>query len=158
MRLAPVGIAVSALVTMIIAPANAVPRSCNSSAITPIERKTVSTLQNMHFLQLKEDKVIKILNLLSQKISSSDNSKDTDSVDYHNDLVEQYNSVIGEMNKLSEQFNQLKNLYNALVSKSSPSTNTIFVTCINSEVSVVDATTISRNADLLNATIETLKN
>lgn len=155
-RLVSVGIAISALIISIM-PANAEPILCKTSAITPTERKTVIALQNMHSVQLKLELANKNLKKLNRQIGLGYNSNDAASVNHYNDLIDKYNGAVGDRNKLSDQYNQLKNSFNALVNKISPSRNITFITCLNSELSVVEATTNSQNADLLNTNIETLR-
>ena len=138
-------------------PGHAEPSLCKFSAITATKRQTVIALQNMRFLQLKLEIMNSNLNTLNHQITFGYNSNDAGSVNYFNDLIAKYNDVVGERNKLSKQYNQLKDLFNALVNKISPSRNTTFVTCLNSELSVVEATTTNQNGELLNTNIETLR-
>lgn len=155
MKLLSVGIAISALIISTL-PANAEPNSCKNSAITPAEREAVSIMQNMYSVQLKLEKVGVSLDELSHQKSAGYDSSDTASVSHYNDLVAKYNGVVKERNQLSDRYNQLKDSFNALTPEISPSSNHIFITCINSEISVLDTNTVSINTDDLSRDIENL--
>jgi hypothetical protein len=156
MRLVSVGITMSALIISIV-PANAEPNSCKNSAITAAEREAVSIMQNMYSVQLKLEVSSGNLNKINHQKSVGYNSSDTASVGHYNDLIAKYNDAVEERNKLSDQYNQLKDSFNALTPKISPSYNYTFITCINSEISLIEANTASINVDNLNRNIENLK-
>lgn len=155
-KLLSVGITMSALIISIM-PAIAEPNSCKNSAITPAEREAVSIMQNMYSIQLNLEKVGVSLDELSHQKSAGYDSSNTASVNYYNDLVAKYNDVVKERNQLSDQYNQLKDSFNALTPKISPSKNYVFITCLNGELSLLEANTASINADDLTREVEDLK-
>lgn len=156
MRLVSVGITISALIISVM-PANAEPNSCKNSAITPAEREAVSIMQDMYSVQLNLEKVGVSLDKLNRQRNVGYDSSDAASVNHYNDLVAKYNDVVKERNKLSDQYNQLKNSFNALNPKISPSYNYTFITCISSEISVLNTNIASINTDDLNREVESLK-
>jgi len=156
MRLVSIGITMSALIISIV-PANAEPNSCKSSAITPAEREAVSIMQNMYSVQLSLEKVGVSLDKLNRQKNVGYDSSDAASVNRYNELVDKYNNVVKERNKLSDQYNQLKDSFNALNPKISPSYNYTFITCISSEISVLNTNTASINTDGLNREVENLQ-
>lgn len=137
---------------------NAEPKSCKNLAVTSKEMETVNLLQEMHYVQLEMNNQQDKLDELKLQTRQDYDSYDSNSVDAHNQKVEEYNAVVHIKNKLSREFNKLKNSYNLLVDEISPSTNTSFTLCLNTQVLAIGARTTVINVDALDNNLENTRN
>ena len=143
-KLFSLGVAI--LVSLIpIKSVNANPTSCKASATTVSERKSVIILEDMYALQAQMNVIDDNLDELNSKQSLGYDSYDANSVNKYNDLINDYNDVLDKKNILSYKFNSLRDSFNAIISKTPPSPNILFVNCLNIAVMGIDINTSGLN-------------
>lgn len=123
--------------------------SCAGYAVTNPEKQLVEVLQTMNAVKSEMVTIDKQLEELRSQMDREDNFSSSESVNRHNLLVDGFNSLVFQRNQLKDNHSSLRDSFNLLVNVTSPSRNTSFVLCMNSEVVATDASTVKLNADSL---------
>ena len=137
-------------------PVKAEPLSCAGYAVTNPERQLVQVLQTMNAVKSEMTTIDEQLKELRIQMDKGYDSSSCESVNSYNLLVNLFNSLVLQRNQLNDKHNSLSDSFNSLVNVTSPSRNTSFVTCMNSEVVATDASTAQLNAENLNQQVENL--
>lgn len=135
--------------------AKAKPLSCAGYAVTNPEKQLVEVLQAINAVKTKMVTIDKQLKNLRSQMDGEYDSSRSESVNAYNLLINDFNNLVLQKNQLSDKHNSLKNSFNSLIKVTSPSKNTSFVLCMNSEVVATDASTVM-NAENLDQQIEEL--
>lgn len=125
------------------------PLSCSEYAVTNSEKQLVEVLQDMNAVKSEIVAIEKQLKDLRSQMDSGYDSTSDESVNKYDLLVNDFNSLVSQVNQLKDEHNSLRDSFNSLVNITSPSRNTGFVLCMNSEVMATNAATVKLNVDSL---------
>jgi len=155
-NLASIGLTVSVLLVFT-SSAKAETSSCAGYAVTNSERQMVEVLQNMNAVKSEMVSIDRQIKDFGIQMDKGYDSSSNESVNRYNLLVNESNSLISQRNQLKDKHNSLRDSYHSLVNETSPSRNTSFVLCMNSEVVATDISTTKLNTDSLKQSTDSLR-